>query len=62
MSGFFKGGNAGADKRKIDRYIKMYKDFKRDPDTYNMTPDDIQKIGRDIKKLIEEYKQMYGAR
>lgn len=61
MSGFLKGNDPVSDKRKINRYIGMYKKWQSDPEYYEVSQADIDKFGKNMRKIVSEYKKTYGA-
>lgn len=62
MSGFLKGNDPVSDKRKIDRYIGMYKKWQSDPEYYKVTQADIDKFGNNMRRIVRDYKRIYGSK
>lgn len=62
MTKFLKGDDPVADKRKIDRYIDMYKKWQSDPEFYEVTQTDIDKFGNNMRQIVSDYKRIYGGR
>lgn len=62
MSGFLKGNDPISDKRKIDRYIDMYKKWQSDPGYYKVTQAEIDKFGNNMRRIVSNYKSIYGGK